>query len=93
MPETKLLTTAATPPERDKSEKKKPEPIALPAALERNRLLDTAQSAAMLNYSLAHFRRLYQTGKLPPPVRINGRKMGWPAGMLIDLMASRQIVV
>lgn len=89
MPKAKPLKTTAAPPYVDQPEKVKP-PIALPAALERSRLLDSAQSAAMLNYSLAHFRRLYQAGKLPPPVRINGRKMGWPAGVLIDFMTARQ---
>ncbi len=63
-------------------------PVVLPAFLERSRLLDVHQFAAVLGFSVAHTRRLYQTGKLPAPVRINGRKVGWPAHVAMKLVDS-----
>jgi len=69
--------------------KPKPEPVELPPDLARNRLLDSTKAAALLGYSLAHFRRLYRTGKIPAPVKINGRKTGWPAWQLLDLASGR----
>ncbi len=64
-------------------------PITLPPDLTRHRLLDSEQAAAFLGYSLAHFRRLYRTGKVPAPIKINGRKTGWPAGTLLDFVAGQ----
>ena len=61
------------------------EAVALPAYLDRNRILSVSQMAAGLNFSVAHLRRLYRTGKFPAPVRIGGRKLGWQAGILIDM--------
>ena len=63
-------------------------PVVLPAFLERSRLLDVHQFAAVLGFSVAHTRRLYQTGKLPAPVRINGRKVGWPAHVAAKLVGA-----
>lgn len=88
----KLLTKSTVAP-RDvaKSDHPKPEPkpIELPPDLHRNRLIDAPTAAAMLGYSLAHFRRMYRAGKTPPPVRLNGRKVGWPASVLQDFVAPR----
>ena len=61
-------------------------PIELPADLYANRLVDAPTVAKTLGYSLAHFRRLYRTGKIMAPVRINGRKVGWPASALQSLL-------
>ena len=69
-----------------------PEPMVLPPDLHRNRLIDAPAAAAMLGYSLAHFRRLYRAGKTPAPVRVNGRKVGWPASVLMDFVVPRQNV-
>ncbi len=60
-------------------------PATLPAFLDRNRILNVDQMAEGLGFSVAHLRRLYRTGKIPKPVQIGGRKLGWPAGTLIDL--------
>ncbi len=64
-------------------------PVTLPPDLARNRLLDSGQAAAFCGYSLAHWRRLYRTGKVPAPVKINGHKTGWAAGTLLDFVSSR----
>lgn len=92
MPKTKPLIPAVAPPEVAKSDNLKSEPktIELPPDLHRNRLIDAPTAAAMLGFSLAHFRRLYRAGKTPPPVRVNGRKVGWPASVLQDFVAPRQ---
>ncbi|MCW6506970.1 helix-turn-helix transcriptional regulator [Lichenifustis flavocetrariae] len=58
---------------------------ALPTFLDRHRMLNTKQSAEMLGFSVAHFRRLYRNGRVPKPQQIGGRKYGWPAGVIIDL--------
>lgn len=63
-------------------------PVTLPPALERNRLLDVFQMADLLGFSVAHVRRMYRTGKLPAPVRIGGRKCGWPAHVAAALTGS-----
>ncbi len=65
-----------------------PRPVVLPPMLERNRLLDVFQMADLLGFSVAHIRRLYRTGKLPAPVRIGGRKVGWPAHVAAALTGS-----
>ena len=61
------------------------EAVTLPAFLDRNRILNVEQMAKGLGFSVAHLRRLYRTGKVPKPVQIGGRKLGWPAGVLIDM--------
>ena len=67
-----------------------PKPFDLPPDLKHNRLVGAEPAAAMLGYSVAHFRRLYRAGKIPAPVKINGRKVGWPASVLQNLVTSRQ---
>ena len=62
---------------------------ALPTFLERHRILSVEQAAEMMGFSVAHVRRMYRTGKLPKPMKIGGRKGGWQAGVLIDLIADR----
>lgn len=63
--------------------------VALPASLERDRLIDSAQAAALLGFSLPHFRRLYRAGKVPRPIQIGERKLGWKAGVLSDWLAGK----
>lgn len=63
--------------------------VALPPALERDRVLDSEQAAALLGFSRAHFRRLYRAGKAPSPLRIGERKCGWQVGALKDWIASK----
>ena len=62
----------------------------LPADLARHRILDSQQSAAFLNISLPHFRRLYRTKRVPEPIKLSSRKLGWKAGDLIAWLDSRE---
>jgi predicted DNA-binding transcriptional regulator AlpA len=62
----------------------------LPPDLGRNRILDTAASAAFWSISLPHWRRLYRTGKVPKPIKIGARKLGWRVGTLVDALAERE---
>jgi predicted DNA-binding transcriptional regulator AlpA len=61
----------------------------LPASLGRNRILDAETSAAFWGVSLSHWRRLYRTGGVPPPIKIGQRKLGWRVGDLVDELAKR----
>jgi predicted DNA-binding transcriptional regulator AlpA len=49
-----------------------------------DRFLGSAETAAFFNYSLPHFRFLVKTGRLPAPVRISGRKLGWRQSLLTE---------
>ena len=64
----------------------------VPAEYARNRVLDSTQAANFLGLSLPHFRRQYRLGKVPKPIRITERKLGWPFGVLNDFVASRSSV-
>jgi predicted DNA-binding transcriptional regulator AlpA len=59
----------------------------LAAELSRQRVIGIAEGAAILNLSVPHTRRLYRTGKLPKPIKIGARKLGWQAGVLLDALA------
>jgi prophage regulatory protein len=61
----------------------------LPTSLNRDRVLDSAQAANFLGISLPHFRRMYRTKRVPPPIMIGYRKLGWQAGVLIDFVAAK----
>lgn len=57
--------------------------------LGRCRILDAEASAAFWGVSLAHWRRLYRAGKVPRPIKIGERKLGWRIGDLTDALAQR----
>jgi prophage regulatory protein len=61
----------------------------LPPDLGRNRVLDAAAAAAFWGVSLPHRRRLYRTGKVPPPIKVGERKLGWRVGVLVDALVAR----
>ncbi|KAF2991181.1 hypothetical protein OGR47_04520 [Methylocystis sp. MJC1] len=61
----------------------------LPPDLGRNRVLDAEASAAFWGVSLPHWRRLYRSGKVPSPIKIGERKLGWRVGDLADGLAQR----
>lgn len=61
----------------------------LPSDLGRNRVLDAAVASAFWGVSLSHWRRLYRTGKVPRPIKIGERKLGWRIGALADALAVR----
>jgi prophage regulatory protein len=61
----------------------------LPSDLGRNRVLDAAAAAAFWGISLPHWRRLYRAGKVPQPLKVGDRKLGWRVGVLADALAAR----
>jgi predicted DNA-binding transcriptional regulator AlpA len=61
----------------------------LPSDLGRNRVLDAATACAFWGVSLPHWRRLYRAGKVPRPIKIGERKLGWRIGPLADALAVR----
>jgi predicted DNA-binding transcriptional regulator AlpA len=61
----------------------------IPSELNRERLLDTEQTAEFLGMSIPHLRRLYRSGKVPKPIRIGERKYSWPLGGLIDFVSAK----
>lgn len=54
--------------------------------IERQRLLTAKDAAAFLGISLTNFRRGYWEGRLPQPVRISERRLGWRVQELIDFV-------
>jgi predicted DNA-binding transcriptional regulator AlpA len=70
----------------DQPEAQRPD---LPASLNRDRLLDSGQTATFLGISLPHLRRLYRARRVPPPILIGLRKYSWQAGVLIDFVAAK----
>lgn len=56
----------------------------LPADLARIRVVGAAEAAALCNISLPHFRRMYRAGRVPAPIKLTERKLGWRVGSLID---------
>jgi len=61
----------------------------LPADLNENRVLSARQAAELLGISVATFRRQYWAGKLPKPIRVSDRRLGWFAKSLLRHVASR----
>ncbi len=61
---------------------------ALPPTLDRDRILNVHQVAALLNFSVAHTRRLHYQGKIPRPIKIGGLKNGWRVGVIADFLAA-----
>ncbi len=61
----------------------------LPSDLGRSRILDAEASAAFWGVSLPHWRRLYRAEKVPRPIKIGDRKLGWRIGDLADGLAKR----
>jgi predicted DNA-binding transcriptional regulator AlpA len=61
----------------------------LPEGIARFRILNAAQSAAFWGVSLPQWRRLYRMKRVPSPVMLSERRMGWRVGDLIDALATR----
>lgn len=55
----------------------------------RYRVLDSAEAAEFWGVSLSHWRRLYRNEKVPKPMRVADRKLGWRFGSLIDALEAR----
>ncbi len=63
---------------------------AFPPDISRNKVLNTAEAAEFVNFSISHFRRLYRSGGVPAPIQLSARKLGWKVGDLIDWVTTRQ---
>lgn len=59
-------------------------PPPLPPGLDSARVLSARQGAELLGISLATFRRMHWSGRLPAPVQLSTRRIGWK---LRDLLA------
>lgn len=57
--------------------------------IDLGRIIGTKEAAAYLNLSVQHFRRLAREGKVPAPVRLSARKLGWRIGALVDFTNQR----
>lgn len=65
-----------------KPAEKAPKPPIDPSRLPPDRFYGSEETAAYFGYSLRHFMDLVRAGKLPQPVRLNGRKLGWRESLL-----------
>jgi predicted DNA-binding transcriptional regulator AlpA len=61
----------------------------LPTELSRQRVLNSSEAAMFVGLSLPHFRRLYRAGKVPRPLQLGERKLGWRIGDLVDHLAAK----
>jgi predicted DNA-binding transcriptional regulator AlpA len=61
----------------------------LPIDAARHRILDSASASKFWGVSLPHWRRLYRDEKVPRPLKIGDRKLGWQLGALIDALEAR----
>jgi predicted DNA-binding transcriptional regulator AlpA len=61
----------------------------LPIGAARHRILDSASASKFWGVSLPHWRRLYRDEKVPRPLKIGDRKLGWQLGTLIDALEAR----
>jgi predicted DNA-binding transcriptional regulator AlpA len=60
----------------------------LPRALEIERVLSRSQTAQLLNVSVPTLDRLRRAGRLPRPVQVSDRRVGWRTRDLLEHVAS-----
>jgi len=63
----------------------------LPANLTLERILSVAQGAQLYGISIATFRRLKRAGKLPPPLQLSERRIGWRVRDLIEHLKAQPL--
>jgi predicted DNA-binding transcriptional regulator AlpA len=61
----------------------------LSPSIERSRILVSTQASEFWGVSRSHWRRLYRAKRVPSPIKIGERKLGWRAGDLIDGLSAR----
>lgn len=61
----------------------------LPEGLGQERVLSAQQAAELFGISIATFRRLYWSGKLPPPIQLSERRLGWRVRDLLAHLSKR----
>jgi predicted DNA-binding transcriptional regulator AlpA len=64
----------------------------LPKEISLARILDSGQAADFLGISVVQLRRMYRTGRIPAPIRIGERKLGWRARDLAEWLEARTAV-
>jgi predicted DNA-binding transcriptional regulator AlpA len=64
----------------------------LPEHLARERLVTEAEAAALVSLSRSSWRRMWQTGRAPAPVRLSPHRMAWRLGAILDWAARRPVV-
>jgi predicted DNA-binding transcriptional regulator AlpA len=62
---------------------------ALPPEHSRHRILDVKQTAEFIGQSIPNLRRLYRENKMPQPLKLSSRKLGFRLGDLIDWLEAR----
>jgi predicted DNA-binding transcriptional regulator AlpA len=61
----------------------------MPDEIMRRRIIPTKAAAEFLGFSVPHFRRLYRTNRVPQPLLIGARKLGWRLGDLLDFVEAK----
>jgi predicted DNA-binding transcriptional regulator AlpA len=61
----------------------------LPDEMARRRVIPTKAAAELLGFSVPHFRRLYRTNRVPQPLIIGARKLGWRVSDLLDFVEAK----
>ena len=61
----------------------------LPECLDQSRVLSARQAAEMFGVSIATFRRLHWSGKLPSPIQLSERRLGWRVRDLLEHLEKR----
>jgi predicted DNA-binding transcriptional regulator AlpA len=65
--------------------------IEIPDYLLGAQLIGTSQLAKILNFTPVHIRRLVNSGKLPDPIVIGGRKLAWRASDIKALLDAQSV--
>ncbi len=61
----------------------------LPENLARRRLLNIQQTAGFVGRSVVEIRRLSMLGAFPKPLKLNGRRLSWRVGDVVDWIDSK----
>jgi predicted DNA-binding transcriptional regulator AlpA len=56
----------------------------LPGDVTANRILITSEAAALVGYSIPHWREMYRDGRAPAPIRLSARRYGWKIKTLLE---------
>ena len=64
----------------------------LPERLARDRLVSETEAATLVSLGRSTWRRLWQAGKAPAPVRVTPHRMAWRLGGVLDWAAGRPVI-
>ena len=85
----KNLTTEVSLPPSQGNRRRTSVVDTLPPDLARHRILNATQAATFWGVSVVQWRRMYRERRVPPPIPISTRKLGWRVGDLVDALATR----